>query len=189
MLIIKTEFKDLLIIKPTIYEDGRGHFSETFNENVFNGETGLNIKFIQDNESLSNKGVLRGLHYQEGKFAQSKLVRVIKGSVLDVVVDMRPDSDMFGKYFRILLTDMGEQLFIPKGFAHGFMAMDENTIFSYKCDNYYAPDFENGIYPFDKMLNIDWEVLDCLYYLSDKDNKLQSWEESIKNNVKLLYKN
>jgi len=188
MEIIKTKFKDLLIIKPTKYEDDRGFFYETFNEKKFNDETGLDIKFIQDNESTSHKGVLRGLHYQEGMFAQSKLVRVIKGSVLDVVVDMRPDSDTFGEHFSIVLTDfgMGEQLFVPKGFAHGFMALSEGTVFSYKCDNYYAPNFENGIYPFDKTLNIDWELNNCLYNLSEKDNALQCWEESIKKKVLVI---
>jgi len=193
MEIIKTKFKDLLIIKPTKYVDDRGFFYETFNEKKFNDETGLNIKFVQDNESTSHKGVLRGLHYQEGPFAQSKLVRVIKGSVLDVVVDMRPDSDTFGEHFSIMLTVMGEQLFVPKGFAHGFIALSEGTTFSYKCDNYYAPNFENGIFPFDKTLNIDWELkewplnsLYSLYNLSEKDNQLQCWEEAIKKKVLVI---
>jgi len=186
MEIIKTEFKDLLIIRPTKYEDDRGHFRETFNEKEFNDKTGLDVQFVQDNESTSHKGVLRGLHYQEGIFAQSKLVRVVKGSAIDVVVDMRPDSDTFGKYFRIVLTDIDdEQLFVPKGFAHGFKALSEGTIFSYKCDNYYAPNFENGIHPFDNTLNIDWE-LNSLLNLSEKDNKLQCWEDAIKKKVLVI---
>ena len=176
MEIIKTKFKDLYIINPKIHTDHRGHFLETFNEKVFNEKTGLDINFIQDNESKSKLGVLRGLHYQEGISAQSKLVRVVDGFVLDVVVDMRPDSDMFGESFSIVLSSNGKnQLFIPKGFAHGFITLSEESIFAYKCDNYYNPKFEGTIDALDPALNINWVMPHDEIIRSNKDYDGQSF--------------
>jgi dTDP-4-dehydrorhamnose 3,5-epimerase len=185
MEVIKTKFKDLYIIKPRIFEDDRGHFLETFNHREFSEKTGLNLTdrlFVQDNESESKLGVLRGLHYQEGAYAQDKLVRVVEGQVLDVVVDMRPDSDTFGKHFSIMLGgDSKTQLYVPKGFAHGFITLTPKAIFSYKCTNYYNSEFDGGVHPFDPTLNIDWVLSKDKTILSDKDEKLPTFDEVIKN--------
>jgi dTDP-4-dehydrorhamnose reductase/dTDP-4-dehydrorhamnose 3,5-epimerase len=188
MVVIKTEFKDLYIIKPNIYNDDRGHFLETFNEDEFKDKTGLEIKFVQDNESESKLGVLRGLHYQEGISAQSKLVRAVEGLVLDVVVDMRPDSDMFGKTFRIVLSSEDKtQLFIPKGFAHGFISLSKKSTFAYKCDNYYSAEFGVTLDAFDPSLNIDWVLPKDEILRSEKDAKdYLSWDEAIKKKVLVI---
>ena len=178
MEVIKTEFKDLYILRPKVFEDDRGYFLETFNQKVFKEKTGLDINFVQDNESESFRGVLRGLHYQNEPHAQSKLVRVIKGAVLDVVVDLRPESDMYGEYFSIVLDNIHqEQLFIPKGFAHGFITLSHKAVFAYKCDNYYNKESEGGIHPFDTRLNIDWLLTDTEVTLSKKDDILPKFKK------------
>lgn len=173
MNIIKTDFKGLFIIEPAVFEDERGYFMETFNEVEFAAKTGANPIFVQDNESCSNTFVIRGLHYQTGVHAQSKLVRVSQGSVVDSVVDIRPNSETYGKSFSILLTDKNKrQLYVPRGFAHGFSVLMDNTIFNYKCDNYYNKDAESGINPLDPALAIHWIVKPEEAIISQKDKIL-----------------
>lgn len=178
MAYINTNIKDLWIIEPKVFEDDRGYFFESFNENTFQKETGLAIHFVQDNQSKSNKGVLRGLHYQTGKHAQAKLVRVLKGSVLDVAVDLRESSQTFGQHFSIVLTEENKkQLFVPRGFAHGFLVLEDETIFAYKCDNFYNKESEGGIIYNDSTLNIDWEMNSEEFILSEKDVLLPNLED------------
>lgn len=168
MTISSTGFHGLLIIEPKVFGDSRGYFMESFNEARFRVETGLNVTFVQDNESLSNKGVLRGLHFQAPPKSQAKLVRVINGSVLDVVVDLRKGQPTYGQHFKIVLTAENKtQLFVPEGFAHGFVVLEDNTLFSYKCTNYYSPEHDRCLRWNDSELNIDWEIDSPL--LSDKD--------------------
>ncbi|GAA4802379.1 dTDP-4-dehydrorhamnose 3,5-epimerase [Litoribaculum gwangyangense] len=170
MKVIETNLKGCYIIEPKIFEDKRGYFFESFNNDKFNELISSNIKFIQDNESFSSKGVLRGLHYQRGEFAQAKLVRVVKGSVLDVAVDLRKNSPTFGEHFKIELNEYNKmQLFIPRGFAHGFLVLSETAIFSYKCDNLYNKESEGGIIFNDPELNINWQMQDEELIISEKD--------------------
>jgi len=177
MTIEKTSLKGCFIILPKVYSDERGSFFESFNHKLFENIVGKAVNFVQDNQSVSSKGVLRGLHFQKGEYAQAKLVRVVKGSVLDVCVDIRPNSESFGKHFSILLDDIeNKQLFIPKGFAHGFLALENNTIFSYKCDNYYNKASEGGIIYNDKTLNIDWGLPEDELLLAPKDRDLPRFE-------------
>jgi dTDP-4-dehydrorhamnose 3,5-epimerase len=180
MVVTKINLEGCLIIEPQIFGDERGHFFETFNKEKFQKLTNLEIDFIQDNETFSNKGVLRGLHFQKGEFAQTKLVRVVKGKVLDVVVDLRPESKYFGKHFSIILSgENKKQLFVPRGFAHGYAVLEDNTIFCYKCDNYYHPEVEDGIIFNDKDLNIDWKLPADKIKLSEKDTKLKLFKEFV----------
>lgn len=173
MRVEETYLKGCFVITPNVIKDQRGYFFESFNKEVFENKTGLKVNFVQDNESLSSKGVLRGLHFQVGDYAQAKLVRVIKGSVLDVCVDLRKDSPTFGGHFSITLDAIEKrQLFIPRGFAHGFLVLENNTIFSYKCDNYYNKASERGIIYNDKTLNIDWGFPSKKLTLSEKDKNL-----------------
>ncbi len=173
MIVTETNLKDCFVIEPKIFGDTRGYFFESFNEKVFEDKTGLSINFVQDSEAFSNKGVLRGLHFQKGMHAQAKLVRVVKGKVLDVAVDIRPDSKTYGKHFAIILSEENKkQLFVPRGFAHGYAVLENNTIFNYKCDNYYHPTSEGGIIYNDPNLNIDWMLDENEILLSDKDKKL-----------------
>ncbi|RED48950.1 dTDP-4-dehydrorhamnose 3,5-epimerase [Seonamhaeicola aphaedonensis] len=177
MTVEETTLKGCFVIKPNIFRDDRGLFFESFNDKVFKEETGIESVFVQDNISLSAKGVLRGLHFQTGRFAQAKLVSVIKGKALDVCVDIRKKSETFGQHFSIILDDIEKtQLYIPKGFAHGFLALDENTIFSYKCDNYYNKSTESGILFNDKTLNIDWRFPEEKLIVSEKDQVLPTFE-------------
>jgi dTDP-4-dehydrorhamnose 3,5-epimerase len=170
MKINKTFIEDLLIIEPQLFKDDRGFFYESYNKNILNKV--INIVFIQDNESKSNKGVVRGLHFQLPPFEQTKLVRCISGKILDVVVDLRTNSKTYGKSFSIeLSSENNKQLFIPKGFAHGFQALSEDAIVNYKVDNFYNPKSESGIIWNDKDLSIDWN-LDIKPLLSEKDLKL-----------------
>lgn len=179
MEIKETNLKGCFVIQPKIFRDQRGSFYESFNQNEFNRKLNLNIQFVQDNESLSTKGVLRGLHYQRGEFAQAKLVRVVKGRILDVVVDIRKNSKTFGQYFSIELTATNlKQLFIPRGFAHGFIVLEDNTVFSYKCDNYYNKSSEAGIIYNDSELNIDWKIKKQDIILSEKDKELPSFKNA-----------
>lgn len=158
MRLIETTIPDLYIVEPKVFEDSRGYFFENFSQRVF-VENGIDISFVQDNESKSTKGVLRGLHYQLAPYAQTKLVRVISGSILDVVVDIRQGSPTFGKHFTLELSGENKlQLFIPKGFAHGFSVLSDEVIVNYKCDNFYQPEAERGILYNDPELNIDWKI-------------------------------
>ena len=168
----RAEIPDIIIIEPGVFTDERGYFFESFKQNELNEFLGYDVKFCQDNESKSTYGVLRGLHFQEPPFAQAKLVRVIQGSVLDVAVDIRQDSPTFGKHISIELNDKSKkQLFIPRGFAHGFVVLSESAIFSYKVDNYFNSKFERGITFNDKTLKIDWKINFKALLLSDKDLK------------------
>lgn len=179
MIIKETKLRGCYIIQPKIFKDKRGYFIESFNQNAFNSKLNLNVNFVQDNESQSSKGVLRGLHYQIGKYAQAKLVRVIKGRVLDVAVDLRRDSKTFGEHFSIELTEENKsQLFVPRGFAHGFIVLEDETIFSYKCDNFYNKAAEAGVIYNDKDLNIDWQLPCSDYILSDKDKILPKLKDA-----------
>ena len=167
MEIIKTTIEGLLVIKPKIFGDDRGHFFESWSKESF-AENGLNLNFVQDNQSLSSKGVLRGLHFQNPPFAQGKLVRVIKGAVLDVVVDIRKESSTYGQHFSIELNEENKTIFwIPPGFAHGFLTLEDDTIFTYKCTGSYNSAFEDAILWSDKDLNIDWRFKSPL--VSEKD--------------------
>jgi dTDP-4-dehydrorhamnose 3,5-epimerase len=177
MTVTETKLKGCFELEPTIFQDDRGYFFESFNQNTFNDQLGLNINFVQDNESFSSKGVLRGLHFQAGKYAQSKLVRVIKGKVLDVVVDVRENSSTFGEHVSVELSeDNKKQLFIPRGFAHGFVVLSNTAIFSYKCDNFYNKASERGIIYDDKDLKIDWVLKKSELIVSDKDCLLPTLE-------------
>ena len=167
MELIKTTIKDLLVIKPKVFGDDRGYFFESWSKAAFE-KNGLNLDFVQDNQSLSSKGVLRGLHFQNPPFAQGKLVRVIKGSVMDVAVDIRKDSSTYGKHFSIELSEENKlMLWIPPGFAHGFVTLEEDTIFTYKCTGVYNKESEGALLWNDKDLDIKWGVDNPL--VSDKD--------------------
>ncbi|WP_281988301.1 dTDP-4-dehydrorhamnose 3,5-epimerase [Aquimarina aggregata] len=170
--------KGCFLIKPNEIKDSRGSFFETFTKKRFYEITGLRSDFVQDNQSVSKKGVLRGLHFQKGTHAQAKLVRVITGEVLDVIVDLRPNSKTYGEHFSVVLNDKNNfQLFIPRGFAHGFITLSEHSVFSYKCDNYYHKSAEAGIIYNDPRLNIDWHLDDSKIQLSDKDRELPFFKD------------
>jgi len=170
MKFIRTSIPDVLIVEPAIHGDERGYFVETFREDKLEAFLGFNVNFCQDNESKSSKGVLRGLHYQLAPAAQTKLVRVIQGAVLDVAVDIRKGSPTFGKHVAVELSATNKkQLFVPRGFAHGFVVLEEDTIFAYKVDNYYSPQNDRGIAFNDPMLNIDWILKHEDLNLSAKD--------------------
>lgn len=180
MKVLETKLKDCYIIEPRVFEDKRGYFFESFNTKQFQELTHFKNTFIQDNESFSTKGVLRGLHYQTGKHAQSKLVRVIKGKVLDVAVDLRKNSKTFGEYVSVELSeDNKKQLLVPRGFAHGFVVLSDTAIFSYKCDNYYNKASEAGIIFNDKDLNIDWQLPQEELLVSDKDSILPAFKNAV----------
>jgi dTDP-4-dehydrorhamnose 3,5-epimerase len=161
---------DVILVEPSIHGDNRGYFTETFRQDLFEEAIGYKVNFIQDNESKSTKGVLRGLHYQLPPYTQAKLVRVIKGSVLDIAVDIRRSSPTFGQYVAVKLTEENKyQLFVPHGFAHGFVVLSDSATFTYKVDNYYAPKHDRGIAFNDKDLAIDWQLPSEVLQLSDKD--------------------
>ncbi|MDR2816750.1 MAG: dTDP-4-dehydrorhamnose 3,5-epimerase [Proteiniphilum sp.] len=169
MNIIKTDIEGVAIIEPRVFGDNRGYFFESFSEEWFQQNV-CNTHFVQDNESKSLYGVLRGLHFQKPPYTQSKLIRVVKGNVLDVVVDIRKGSPTFGQYVSVLLTEENKrQCFIPRGFAHGFSVLSDEAVFQYKCDNYYAPQSEGGIAFDDPALNIDWGLAHSEILLSEKD--------------------
>lgn len=170
MKITPSEIQDLLIIEPKVFGDQRGYFMESFNAEHFRQATGLDVSFVQDNESLSCRGVVRGLHYQLPPYAQAKLVRVVKGCVWDVVVDLRRSSPTFGRYMAVELSaENKRQLFIPKGLAHGFAVLSEEAIFQYKCDAYYHPEAEGAVAWNDPTLNIPWPIPTEEVILSEKD--------------------
>lgn len=175
-----TILKDCFILKPSVFLDHRGTFFESFSKKRFKEISGLDIDFVQDNQSISTKGVLRGLHFQFGKMAQAKLVRVAKGKVLDIVVDIRKDSPTFGKSFSTILDDQENlQLFIPRGFAHGFITLSEESVFVYKCDNYYDSQSESGIIYNDATLLLDWHLSEEAFIISEKDKNLPTFEETV----------
>lgn len=172
-----TPLKDCFILKPSVFRDHRGTFMESFSQRRFEEVTGLHLNFVQDNQSTSSKGVLRGLHFQKGKFAQAKLVRAVVGEILDVVVDLRPDSPTYLKSFKLLLSSENRyQLFVPAGFAHGFLTLSETSVFAYKCDQYYNKESDAGVIWNDPTLNIDWEMPEGELILSEKDKELPTAE-------------
>ena len=171
MEVIKTAIEGVVIIEPRIFKDARGYFFESFSQKEFN-EKVMPINFVQDNESMSSYGVMRGLHYQKMPYTQSKLVRCVKGAVLDVAVDIRKGSPTFGQHVAVELTeDNHRQMFVPRGFAHGFAVLSETAIFQYKCDNFYAPQADAGIQLMDEELGIDWRIPTAEAILSEKDLK------------------
>ena len=175
MEFIHTEIKDCFIIKSTVFEDNRGYFFESFNEQKFNQLAGLNIHFVQDNQAKSNRGILRGLHFQKGEHAQAKLVRVLQGKVIDIAVDLRKDSPTYLQHVAVELSaENNLQLFVPRGFAHGYSVLEDNTIFFYKCDNFYNKESEGGIFYADPQLNINWQLNEDEIILSEKDKLLMN---------------
>ena len=179
MEIIKTDIEGVIIIKPQIFKDSRGYFFESFSQREFN-EKVTPIQFVQDNESCSSYGVMRGLHFQKPPYSQSKLVRCVKGSVLDVAIDIRKGSPTYGKHVAIELSAENHlQFFIPKGFAHGFAVLSEEAIFQYKCDEFYTPQSEGGIQLMDESLGINWPISADKAILSEKDKKYPKLSEII----------
>lgn len=179
-----TPIKDLLVVEPQVFEDNRGYFFESFSLAKLN-EKGIGLSFVQDNESRSNYGIVRGLHYQLEPKAQTKLVRVLNGVIYDVAVDIRKGSPSYGKWFGIELShENKKQLLIPKGFAHGFSVLSDSATVFYKCDDFYAPEYDAGIIYNDPALNIDWKIPADKIVLSEKDGKLPNFEEA-RNNFKL----
>lgn len=171
MNIIKTALEGVVIIEPRVFEDPRGYFFESFSERDFNAQV-REVRFVQDNESMSGYGVMRGLHFQRPPFTQSKLVRCVKGAVLDVAVDIRKGSPTYGQHVAVELTeDNHRQFFVPRGFAHGFAVLSDTAIFQYKCDNFYAPQADGGISILDDSLGIDWRIPTDKAILSEKDTK------------------
>ena len=180
MKVTETKLQGCYIIESTVFEDNRGCFYESFNAASFLKHTNQKVNFVQDNESYSTKGVLRGLHYQRGEYAQAKLVRVSEGTVLDIVVDIRKESKTFGEHFSIeLSSENKKQLFIPRGFAHGFIVLSESATFFYKCDNYYNKESEGGIIYNDTLLQIDWKLEASEVVISEKDTQLPTFENCL----------
>lgn len=181
MKIIKTDIPDLLIIEPDVFGDNRGYFFESFSQRKFEEATDVKVDFVQDNESLSAYGVVRGLHFQKPPHEQAKLVRVVRGKVLDVALDLRPDSPTYGRYEAVELSgENHRQLFIPKGFAHGFSVLSDEAVFQYKCDDYYAPECEDGIAYDDPDLDINWHIPSEKMVISAKDLNRKTLKEYTK---------
>ena len=173
MKVIKTKLDKCIIIEPKVFGDERGFFLEAFQAERYAIEAGITLPFVQDNHSRSSKGVLRGLHFQKGEFAQAKLVRVTQGTVLDVAVDLREDSSTFLQHVAVELSaENKKQLFVPRGFAHGYVVLSETAVFNYKCDNLYNKDSEGGVIYNDETLNIDWKLEASEFLISEKDNIL-----------------
>ncbi|MGJ1329647.1 dTDP-4-dehydrorhamnose 3,5-epimerase [Sphingobacterium siyangense] len=178
MQVTETKLKGCFILEPAKYGDSRGYFMESFNEKTFQELTGTNTHFVQDNQSYSTRGVLRGLHAQSGAHAQAKLVRVLQGEVIDVAVDVRPNSDTFGQYVAVNLSAANNlQLFVPRGFLHGFVVLSETATFFYKCDNFYNKQSECGVHPLDADLAVDWQIPTAEMLLSEKDQTAPSFKE------------
>jgi dTDP-4-dehydrorhamnose 3,5-epimerase len=176
--ITQTNLSGCIILEPNIFNDERGYFFESFNNQLFNEAIGEEIKFVQDNQSFSRRGALRGLHFQKGKFSQAKLVRVIQGKILDIVVDIRQDSPTFGRHFSLELSEKNKkQLFIPRGLAHGFVVLSKEAQFFYKCDNYYNKESEGGIIYNDPKLLIDWKLDKEDLIISSKDLELPAFSD------------
>lgn len=170
MNFIPTKLEGCFICEPKIIPDGRGYFMESFNEKTFEQGIGQKVHFVQDNQSFSSKGVLRGLHYQTGEHAQAKLVRVLAGEVLDVAVDIRPESPTFGQHVSVVLSaENQKQFFVPRGFAHGFLVLSDTAVFFYKCDNFYHKESEGGVIYNDKTIGIDWQFPLEKLLISEKD--------------------
>src|SRR6478736_9723026 len=181
MNFIETKLQGCFILEPKLFFDERGYFMESFNEKTFQEGIGQEVHFVQDNQSFSTKGVLRGLHYQTGSSAQAKLVRVLQGEVLDIAVDIRPESETYGQYEAILLSaENNKQFYIPRGFAHGFLVLSETATFFYKCDNFYNKESEGGIIFNDPQINIDWQFPVDELIISDKDQILPTLKSSRK---------
>jgi len=177
MKFVKIEIEGLVVIEPNVFEDDRGHFYESYNRERFE-KNGIKDLFVQDNQSLSQKGVLRGLHFQNPPCAQAKLIRVIKGKVLDIAVDLRKESPTYGEHYSIELSASNKKMFyIPTGFAHGFLTLEDDTIFSYKCSNFYNKESEDALLWNDATLGIDWKIINPL--LSDKDKEAPSFNQYI----------
>ena len=175
----ETKLKGCFVLEPNVFNDNRGYFLESFNKKIFNSGIGNDVNFVQDNQSFSYKGVIRALHYQIGDYAQAKLVRVLSGTVLDVAVDLRKDSATFGEHISVELSyENKKQLFIPRGFAHGFAVLSSTAEFFYKCDNYYNKASEGGIIFNDPTLNIDWKLPADQYKVSEKDLILPTLEKA-----------
>lgn len=180
MHIEQTPLKDCFLIHDTVFGDERGYFFESFNQKTFFQQTGLAIEFVQDNQSCSQRGVLRGLHFQHGDAAQAKLVRVLQGHVIDVAVDLRRSSQSFGQAIAVeLSSESHTQLFVPRGFAHGFAVLSETATFFYKCDNFYNKSMEGGVIYNDPDLGIDWKLLPDEVQLSDKDRILPQLKDIV----------
>ena len=176
MKAIKTKIKDLLILEPAVFGDERGYFYESFNKDLFNKLAGKEVNFVQDNQSMSGANIVRGLHFQNPPFAQGKLVRVIKGEVIDVAVDIRKDSPTYGEHVSVRLSEENKLMFwVPEGFAHGFSSLKEGTIFSYKCTNYYNKESEGSLAWDDSDLGINWEVENPI--ISEKDKNSDSFNQ------------
>ncbi|ESU30007.1 rmlC protein [Flavobacterium limnosediminis JC2902] len=181
MNFIPTKLSGCFILEPKVFNDSRGYFMESFNEQTFQNGTGQKVHFVQDNQSYSTKGVLRGLHYQCGEHAQAKLVRVLQGEVLDVAVDIRPESETYGQYVaEILSAENQKQMFVPRGFAHGFVVLSETATFFYKCDNFYNKESEGGFMYNDATLGIDWGLPQSELLISEKDMVLPTFEKAKK---------
>lgn len=181
MQFTETHLKGCFILEPKILRDERGYFMESFNEKIFSQGIGQQTHFVQDNQSFSSKGVLRGLHYQCGEHAQAKLVRVLQGEVLDVAVDVRPESETYGKHVALILSAANQkQLFVPRGFAHGFLVLSETATFFYKCDNFYNKESEAGIAYNDPQLAINWQSDALPLIISEKDTQLPTLQQSKK---------
>ena len=178
MKVTETNLKGCFVLEPDVFSDERGIFFESFHKSKFQSAIGQQIDFVQDNQSVSKLGVLRGLHFQKGQYAQAKLVRVVKGEALDVVVDLRKDSSTFGQHYKTRLSAANKKsIFIPKGMAHGFLTLNDEVIFTYKCDNYYHKTSERGIAYNDDTLKIDWEYPFEKIILSKKDKQLPTFKE------------
>lgn len=177
MIFEETSIKDLYVITPKVFEDNRGYFFESFNSKHFD-ERGINSNFVQDNQSFSEKGTIRGIHFQKGEHAQAKLVRVLEGEVLDVAVDLRKDSPTYGQHYSVILSAQNKkQLYVPRGFGHGFSVLSDTAIFSYKCDNFYNKESEGGIIFNDPDLSINWKVPASEALISEKDKILPRLSE------------
>lgn len=178
MNVIKTPIEGLLILEPRVFNDDRGYFYESFNARTFKEATGLDIDFVQDNEAKSSKNVLRGLHYQNAPHAQTKLLRVLEGSIWDVVVDLRRDSSTYGKWYGCELTHENKRQFlVPKGFAHGYAVLSDTAVVAYKCDDFYSKEDEGGLFYADPDVNIDWKIDLDKAIVSDKDKVQPSFKE------------
>ena len=176
-----TPLKDCFLLKPSVFEDNRGSFYESYNKERFEKVTGLQVDFVQDNQSTSSRGVLRGFHFQIGEYAQAKLVRCVYGEVLDVVVDLRPGSPTYKMNYKVVLShDNNYQLFVPRGFAHGFLTLSESSVFAYKCDQYYNREAESGIIWNDKSLAVNWDFPKDEIILSEKDAALPGYKDPLK---------
>ena len=181
MNFIPTKLEGCFILEPKIIKDERGYFMESFNETTFEKGIGQKVHFVQDNQSFSTRGVLRGLHYQTGQHAQAKLVRVLQGEVLDIAVDIRPNSETYGQHVSVVLSAENQtQFFVPKGFAHGFLVLSETATFFYKCDNFYNKESEGGFIYNDQTVNIDWQLQENNLIISEKDKLLPTLQNAKK---------